>query len=62
MLHLRLRMKKTQIWLKDSFLIDRDVDDDVEEMVSLQMSRWVMQINPNLAHAKKSLTIFLIEK
>lgn len=55
-------MKKTQIWLKDSFLIDRDVDDDVEEMVSLQMSRWVMQINPNLAHAKKSLTIFLIEK
>lgn len=47
---------------RDSSLIDADADDDAEERLSLQMSRWAMQIDPDLAQAEESLAIFPTEK
>lgn len=37
-------------------------DDDAEERLSLQMLRWAMQIDPDLAQAEESLAIFPTEK
>lgn len=43
-------------------MIAEDADDEADERLSFQMSRWAMHIDPDLAQAEESLAIFPTEK
>lgn len=43
-------------------MIAEDADDEANERLSFQMSRWAMYIDPDLAQAEESLAIFPTEK